>query len=156
MTQIDWRWRAFTDLSTLELFHALKLRAEIFVSEQGDAYTDPDDLDLISWHLLGYDSEGQLMAYGRIILPHGDQHGLKLGRIVVEKNFRGLQLGQLLLKGMLDWITRSDYRHSPIELNAQYHLEAFYQKFGFQSVGEKYLISHIHHIDMQREPMTAS
>lgn len=154
---INWHWRSFQTLTTLELFHALKLRAEIFIVEQGDLYTDPDMDDLHAWHLLGYNDAGQLMTYGRVILPQGERHALKLGRIVVDQACRGLQLGQRLLTEMLNWVKHHhDYRALPLELNAQYYLEAFYQKFGFQSVGEQYYIGAIAHIDMQRGPIVAS
>ncbi len=137
----------------MELFHALKLRAEIFILEQQDIYTDPDELDLIAWHLLGYSDSGQLMAYGRVIPPHDTQINLKLGRIVVDQAFRGLQLGQQLLIEMLAWIKGREYQPLTITIEAQFYLKDFYQKFGFNAVGERYFMGAIPHIVMQRGPI---
>ena len=148
---INWRWRSFDQLTTLELFQALKLRAEVFIFEQRDIYTDPDDEDLRSWHLLGYSENNQLIAYGRVIPPHANQECLKLGRIVVDQAFRGLQLGQQLLTEMLAWIKLSDYRHLTIEIGAQLYLKDFYQKFAFYTVGTSFLMGAIPHIIMQRQ-----
>ncbi|HQW47870.1 MAG TPA: hypothetical protein PLZ98_12365 [Chitinophagaceae bacterium] len=45
----------FNELTTLELYSLLSLRAEVFVVEQCCAYQDCDHKDQNSYHLLGYD-----------------------------------------------------------------------------------------------------
>ena len=49
---MDWKIAHFDDLSTRELYAALRLRQEIFVVEQNCVYLDTDGLDQNAVHIL--------------------------------------------------------------------------------------------------------
>jgi ElaA protein len=67
---LRWSWRTFPELTIDELYQALRLRQEVFIVEQKCLYVDLDGLDQSCWHGLGYESDGNLGAYARI-LPRG-------------------------------------------------------------------------------------
>lgn len=146
MTAITWRCDRLSDLSAVEVFRVLQLRAEVFVVEQQEIYLDPDEHDLQAWHVRGYHHQ-QLVAYGRIF--RRDNH-LVIGRIIIEASYRGQGLAGQLMTFILAWVEQSPHAHLTLKLSAQTHLQAFYQKFGFQPCSEVYVWGSIAHIDMQR------
>jgi ElaA protein len=42
--------------------------------------------------------------------------------------------------------------HEPLQLNAQAHLEAWYESFGYRRTGENFDDAGIDHVPMAREP----
>ena len=147
---MDWRWYRFTDLGVDNLHDALQLRARVFILEQGP-YLDVDGLDRQSWHLLGRDESGALVAYLRIVDP-----GLKftepsIGRVVTSLEVRRTGLGRTLVREGL----AGSARHWPGRANrigAQARLQGFYEDLGFAVVGDEYLEDGIPHIDMLWSP----
>lgn len=146
--------KAYKDLSVDELYEALKLRCAIFVIEQNCNYQDMDDKDQDSYHLLGYDPEKnmagrkQLVAYTRI-LPKGLSYKeASIGRVVVDKNFRGKGSGVALMKKAIEE-TKRLFNTNEIVISAQCYLEKFYGDLGFKSEGESYLEDDIPHIKMR-------
>jgi ElaA protein len=150
MHSIQWQWRHFSELTTTQLFHALQLRAKIFIVEQQDAYLDPDEQDEHAWHALGY-QQGQLITYARVII---NSESLTIGRVVVEQTWRGQGIASCLLTEILRWISQSPYQAFALTLSAQAHLVSFYQQFGFSATSEAYAIGPIMHIDMDRGPVS--
>lgn len=74
---IEWRWKAFDDLTNVEVYDMLAARAAVFVIEQNCLYGDVDGLDTEAWHLLGYgeqarDTRAPLAGYLRVLLPDGE------------------------------------------------------------------------------------
>lgn len=148
MTTLSWQWQQLTDMTALQLFQVLHLRAKIFVVEQQDAYLDPDDIDLHAWHAQAYQAD-QLIGYGRVYLD--PQGRVKIGRIVVAQEYRGRGIASQLMTEILRWIGQHPtYQSLAMILNAQHHLEKFYGQFGFTACSEAYLVGPILHIDMQR------
>ena len=47
---MNWVFKKFDELSTIELYDILKLRSEIFVVEQKCFYQDLDDKDKFCYH----------------------------------------------------------------------------------------------------------
>jgi ElaA protein len=152
MTTLAWQWQQLPHMTSLQIFQVLHLRAKIFVVEQQDAYLDPDEIDLHAWHVQAYQQD-QLISYGRVYL---DAEGrVKIGRIVVAQECRGQGIAQQLMTEILRFIGQHEaYKSLNLILNAQHHLEHFYEQFGFQACSEPYLVGPIMHIDMQRPALS--
>ena len=143
-----WRWARFGELGVDNLYDALQLRCRVFVLEQGP-YLDPDGLDRQSWHLLGRDAQGALIAYLRLVDPGARYDEPSIGRVITAPQSRGRGLGRAL---MAEGVAGCE-RHWPgraIRISAQAHLERFYGALGFVRVGDDYLEDHIPHLEMLR------
>lgn len=138
----------FEQLSVFQLYQFMALRQEVFAVEQNCVYQDCDGKDLKSWHLMGYDESGQLIAYARL-LPQGVSYPdyPSIGRIVSAPGARGTGAGRLLVQQAIEQMWAL-YGNHPIKIGAQLYLLKFYQSFGFQEVGEVYLEDGIPHIEM--------
>lgn len=145
---IGWRWARFGELGVDNLYDALQLRCRVFVLEQGP-YLDPDGLDRQSWHLLGRDAQGALIAYLRLVDPGARYDEPSIGRVITAPQSRGRGLGRAL---MAEGVAGCE-RHWPgraIRISAQAHLERFYGALGFVRVGDDYLEDNIPHLEMLR------
>ncbi|MFC6274515.1 GNAT family N-acetyltransferase [Levilactobacillus tangyuanensis] len=136
---------AFADLTTAELFAIYKLRTEVFVVEQECAYQEVDDLDLTAQHLFSLGTNGQVVAYARI-MDEGDQ--VRIGRVAVAKSQRGQGAGRDLVAQAIQAATAVAPQAQRIVIQAQAYLQKFYASFGFEPVSAVYLDTGIPHIDM--------
>ena len=136
---------AFADLTTAELFAIYKLRTEVFVVEQECAYQEVDDLDLTAQHLFSLGTDGQVVAYARI-MDEGDQ--VRIGRVAVAKSQRGQGAGRDLVAQAIQAATAVAPGAQRIVIQAQAYLQKFYASFGFEPVSAVYLDTGIPHIDM--------
>lgn len=118
--------KPFSQLSPLELYEILRLRAQVFIVEQHCLYQDIDGLDPRSVHLSGH-RDGRLLAYARWYEAASER---VLGRIAVHPQGRGEGLGRRLVEAALTAIGP----HS-VRIHAQAYLEDFYRSFGFESRG---------------------
>jgi ElaA protein len=148
-TMLNWRWTRFAGLSGDDVYDMLALRSTIFVVEQACVYLDPDGLDRSSWHLLGRDESGALLAYARVCDPGVKYAPPSVGRVVVDPSRRGTGLGHLLIAEVLRRCD-SAWPGQPNRIGAQAHLQDFYGRHGYVAVGETYLEDGIVHIDMER------
>lgn len=121
------------------------LRIEIFVKEQGvPEENEFDEFDNTVPHLVIF-SDGEPVATGRII-PYGE-NSVKIGRIAVKKDKRGLHLGERIVKELLR--KSKEDGAEKVYVGAQTHAVGFYEKCGFQKVGTpEYLEENIPHYDM--------
>lgn len=79
----------FSKLPTQELYQLLRLRNEVFIVEQKCPYSDIDNKDQESYHLLYY-VDDQLAGYARI-LPAGLSYAeIAIGRVVTSPLHRAL------------------------------------------------------------------
>jgi len=140
----------FEDLNLEELYGMMALRQEVFVVEQDCPYLDADGKDQLSWHVMGYDVDGKLLAYTRICPPgvSYDRYA-SIGRVVVHKDIRGTQEGYQLMNESLKACERL-YPGIDNKISAQSHLQNFYTNLGYTKVGEGYLEDGIPHIAMIR------
>ncbi|MEF1291249.1 GNAT family N-acetyltransferase [Vibrio sp. M260118] len=146
---ITWQLKSFSQLTTHELYQLLKLRVDVFVVEQTCPYPELDNKDQQSGvhHLLGYQDE-TLIACARL-LPKGLSYpSVSIGRVATSETHRGGGLGHKLLEQALIEC-QSLWPNESIEIGAQEHLSAFYQKHGFVQTSEMYLEDDIPHIDMK-------
>lgn len=145
---LQWQWLRFEELGVHRLYAALALRSRVFVLEQGP-YLDADGLDQGSWHLLGYDAAGELVAYLRAVDPGLKYEEPSIGRVVIAPEVRGTGLGRTLFD---EGVRRCDaaWPGRTIRISAQAHLERFYNAFGFERDGANYLEDEIPHVQMVR------
>lgn len=146
---MQWETVSFLELDTDQLYAILKVRQEVFVIEQKCFYLDTDDVDQVSYHVIGRNDQGDIMAYARLI-PAGVSYAeLSMGRVLVIEQERGKGLGRQLTQRCLEEVARI-WGQQPIRLSAQAYLVQFYKDFGFLTVGEEYLDAGIPHIEMVR------
>lgn len=147
--KLSWELKPFDDLLNKQLYDILQLRSEVFVVEQNCPYQDADGKDLKSFHLMGRDRNGILMAYSRI-LPAGISYKEpSIGRVVSSPKVRGTGAGKELMEQSISAVEKIAGR-SPIKIGAQLYLKKFYESFGFVVSGDQYMEDGIPHIEMLR------
>lgn len=144
---LQWQTLKFPELGAQRLYAVLRLRQQVFIVEQQCAYLDIDNLDMRADHML-CTREGQLLAYQRCLEPGLVYPESSLGRIVVDPQLRGQQLGsELVQRGIAYNLSRWPDRS--IRINAQAHLQSFYSGLGFIAEGAEYLEDNILHRQMR-------
>lgn len=121
------------------------LRIEIFVKEQGvPEENEFDSFDLEVPHLVIF-LDGEAVATGRNI-PYGE-NTVKIGRIAVKKEKRGLHLGEKIVFELLRKAKEDGAK--TVRVGAQTHAVGFYEKCGFELLGTpEYMEENIPHYDM--------
>lgn len=145
---VSFRGKIFNELDVSELYAIMKLRQEIFVVEQNCVYLDADGHDQKAIHVLGEDQNGVLGAYIRIFAPGDYYEAAAIGRVVVDANFRGQQLGVKVMEYGIDYC-KKHFPDSLIKIGAQIYLDKFYRSLGFVPVSEMYLEDGIEHQYME-------
>jgi len=149
----DWRWKAFADLTNVEVYDMLAARAAVFVIEQNCLYGDVDGLDTQAWHLFAYSGQEagaspKLAGYLRVLLPDAEDADIRIGRVLTTVNFRGQGLGGAMMSRTLDHI-HAQWPGTAVRLHAQAHLQGFYGAFGFVPVSDVHEEDGIPHIWMR-------
>ncbi|QJQ95739.1 MULTISPECIES: GNAT family N-acetyltransferase [Halomonadaceae] len=121
------------------------IRRIVFIDEQFVPQEEEwDGRDGISLHFLAYHADarfqGKPLGTARL-LPDGH-----LGRVAVLAEARGLGIGLQLVKAGIE-AARSQ-GHATIELSAQSHALAFYQRLGFVAHGDEFFDAGIPHRNM--------
>ncbi|MDR6381414.1 GNAT family N-acetyltransferase [Paraburkholderia caribensis] len=149
----EWRWKAFDDLTNVEVYDMLAARAAVFVIEQNCLYGDVDGLDIDAWHLFAYGAHpagtrAKLAGYLRVLLPDDEDADIRIGRVLTTAGFRGQGLGSAMLETVLGHI-HAQWPGTPIRLHAQAHLQPFYGAFGFAPISDVHEEDGIPHIWMR-------
>ena len=134
----------FNEFTNTELYEALALRFNVFVIEQQCIYPEFDDVDSNAQHML-LKNDNQVIGYLRIYIDKDDY--ARIGRIVTHEAHRGENYGRHIINEAINFISTS-YTNKTIKINAQEHLKAFYESFGFYKIENSYLDYGIYHIDM--------
>lgn len=146
---IDWHFKKFHDLTTIELYEAMRLRQEVFIVEQDCVYLDADGDDIGAYHLLGFKNY-ELVAYMRVF-PSGIKYSeVSIGRVVTSTKVRRQGFGAKLMHKGLELI-KENFQDSSVRISAQEYLLEFYKGFDFKAVSEVYLEDDIPHIEMLRD-----
>ena len=145
---ITWRSKAFAELSLGELYELLRLRAEIFVVEQDCPYQDCDNKDQSAIHLYGT-SNGQMVAYARILAAGVSYDSPSIGRVLTRSAIRGKGKGHELMMNAIE-CCEDNFGEGTITISAQAHLEKYYEKLGFHRASESYPEDGIPHMKMIR------
>ena len=129
-----------------DLAEVMDIRIKVFVDEQGfPLEEEKDEYDARAVHALLYDDNHEPAATGRLYIDNdGYWH---LGRIAVLKEKRGQQLGDLVMRMLLDKAIGVGAQH--FRLSAQKQAEGFYAIYGFTPYGEEYMDHHVPHVDME-------
>ena len=107
------------------------IREQVFVKEQGFC-EEFDDIDGSAAHLVLFDEE-MPVATCRFFLNE-EKGAYILGRIAVQKEYRGQNLGAYVLRAAEEEIRKQGGRC--ISLHAQEGASGFYEKQGYDAYGE--------------------
>jgi predicted GNAT family N-acyltransferase len=117
------------------------LRRLVFIVEQNVPQDEEwDGQDETAWHWLATDLEDRPIGTARL-LPSG-----QIGRMAVLDEFRGLKVGRAMLEHTVEKARHLGF--ASVYLNAQSHALGFYQKSGFEAVGEEFTEAGIAHVRM--------
>ena len=134
-----------------ELNLAFALRIEVFVEEQKvpiELELDDKDHSDNTVHI-GYFHEDNLIGVARLI--DMDKDVIHIGRVVIDKEYRGQGIGRELIIGCENIAQQILKRKTIIELSAQIQAENFYKSLGYNRVNDKiYLDAGIKHVDMRK------
>lgn len=125
---------------------AVRIREEIFVKEQG--FQDEfDETDRHCIHLVLF--EGEIPIATSRFFPSEDEDEYILGRFAVIKEKRGQNLGSNLIR-----LTEEEVRKlggKKARLHAQVRATGFYEKNGYEKVGETDFEEGVPHIWMRKD-----
>jgi len=141
--------KSFEELSKLELYKILRLRAEVFIVEQDCVYQDVDDKDQKALHVLLKKSE-DIIGYTRLFWPGDYFKEASIGRVVISKEERHNNYGSQLMKASILAVSEK-MKEKKIKISAQTYLKKFYNNLDFFESGKEYLEDGIPHIAMFKE-----
>lgn len=131
-------------LAPATLYAILRLRAEVFVVEQGCAYLDPDGRDLEATARQVYAERDGVLLGALRVLEESDG-SVRIGRVVTAPAARSAGVATALVEHALVLVGGR-----VAVLNAQAHLEGFYERFGFSRSGPNFVEDAIPHVPMTR------
>lgn len=158
--------KTFDELTSVDIYHILKARSQVFVVEQNCPYQDMDEVDFDCLHLIAHTDE-KLIGYCRIIPPEFNKMTSNLsienlttnhvvnpsgsmpaiGRVLVLAPYRNNGIARLIMSQAIKYC-RKKYGKKPIIISAQTYLLNFYQSLGFVPEGEPYQIDGLEHVKM--------
>ena len=146
---MDWKIYTFKQLSLDLLYDLIQLRIDVFVVEQDCPYRELDDKDRLddTLHFIGFDKQGKMIAYARLLAPDVSFPEASIGRVLVVKESRGKGMARQLVNQGIN-IIKQTWSDSNIQIGAQQYLQHFYQSMGFQINSDMYLEDGIPHINM--------
>ena len=140
--------KKITEESLLE--KAFYIREQVFVKEQNVAPEEEyDSFENLATHFLVMDGDlGVGTARWRFT-----KSGIKLERFAVLKAFRGLGVGGMLVKAVLEDVLKNpSSKDKTIYLHGQVTALGLYEKHGFEKVGERFMECDIAHYLMNYRP----
>lgn len=143
---MEFVFKAFSELTTEELYDILALRAEVFVVEQNCVYNDLDGADKTAVHQF-LKKDGKMVACARLLKPGMRFPEYSIGRVVVRKSERGTGLGIRLMEEAKTFMIEK-WGAKKIKVSAQQYLQRFYENLGFEVVTDVYLEDGIPHLGM--------
>ncbi len=138
-------FRAFPTLSGAELHDLLKLRFDVFVMEQQSLYPEIDGKDPVSLHALAREGE-EIVGTLRLTGLEGSGE-VNLGRIALRADRRRDGLGGRMIRAALARAAEAAPGRR-LGIEAQAHLQPYYERFGFERVSDEYMDGGIPHVDM--------
>ncbi|WP_226038184.1 GNAT family N-acetyltransferase [Aquibacillus saliphilus] len=143
---MEWHLKTFDELTTSELYKIIKARVDVFVVEQNCPYHEVDNYDQVSSHLFS-EVDGIIVAYSRLIPKENIYSEASIGRVLINKDYRGKGCATKLMEKSIDIITET-WKENEIKIHGQEHLRHFYRSLGFKEISEVYLEDNIPHVDM--------
>jgi predicted GNAT family N-acyltransferase len=128
-------------LSKEEFEQAYAIRRQVFCIEQNvSKEIEMDEFDDVSIHILAY-IKGKPVGTARWRFT---EEGVKIERFAVLKKYRHEGVGEELVKYTLDKLNEIKF----IYLNAQESVIKFYEKFGFEVIGNRFFEADMPHKKM--------
>ncbi len=139
-----WCKKNLSELDVIEFYQILKLRIDTFVVEQERIYHELDAKDLEAVHVFHTNEGGEIDAYARVFVE--DEH-LVFGRVVTAQSARGQGLGGQLIREILSFCAEK-WPGKEIKIEAQEQVVELYKKYGFEAVGQPFLLESTSHLTM--------
>ena len=156
--------KTFDELTSVDIYHILKARSQVFVVEQNCVYQDMDEVDFDCLHLVAHQNQA-LVGYCRIIPPEynklrsnlavanstiksNDTAMSAIGRVLVLSAYRGDGVARQMMIQAIAHCRKKYGKKRPIILSAQIYLLSFYESLGFIPEGDYYLEDGIEHVNM--------
>ncbi|WP_353055580.1 GNAT family N-acetyltransferase [Leucobacter sp. CX87] len=131
------------EMDPVRLYAILQLRVDVFVVEQQAAYAELDGRDVEPpARLYWAEEDGAVLATLRVLT---EPDGARIGRVATATAARGRGLAAELMRRAI-----ADNAEATIVLDAQQHLEAWYEGLGFARSGEVFVEDGIPHVPMTR------
>ena len=146
--EVDWKIKRFEELTTIELYEILRVRAEVFVVEQTCVYQDLDEKDKKAYHLF-CENNGEIVAYLRILDKGVSYPEISIGRVLTRETNRRNGLAKEMMQKAISFV-EEELSEMQIRISAQLYLKRFYESLGFLITSEVYLEDDIEHIEMVR------
>lgn len=148
---LRWEYKHFNKLTAGDLHALLALRCSVFIIEQNCPYLDPDNKDLNSYHVMGWEGN-DLVAVARIVEPGISYVEVSVGRVATSSAVRGTGTGKVLMTKTMEYIS-AIFGEVPVRISAQSYLQKYYEAFGFKRTAkDEYLEDGIPHIQMDFVP----
>ncbi len=112
--------------------YAKEIRTKVFINEQGFS-NEFDDIDEMAVHIVIFNDNNIPVATCRIF-ENTAMNAYVLGRLAVIKEYRGKNLGSVIVKEAEQYIKKIG--GICIILHAQCRVSVFYQKLGFTEFGD--------------------
>lgn len=120
------------------------IRETVFIGEQAvPAELEWDGLDPLCAHVLAWNTSGEPIGTARM------QRTGVIGRMAVVKRWRRQGIGQAILQKLLNLAAKQGLLR--VTLSAQTHAVGFYERAGFQPLGELFTDAGISHQRMVKE-----
>lgn len=124
---------------------AAALRKQVFMEEQGFEH-EFDGIDEKAIHAVLY-LDGEPVATGRAYV--NEQRDYTIGRVAVKKQYRGRGMGEQIMRALEEEIKNRGGKL--VQLSAQLRAKGFYEKQGYQALGEEYLDEFCPHVKMVKQ-----
>jgi len=132
------------DLDLPTAYAMLRLRVDVFVVEQDCPYPELDGRDLEPDAVWVWAADDDTVVGTLRILTEPDGTR-RIGRVATAASARSSGVASDLMRHALGLCT-----HQPVTLDAQEHLESWYERFGFTRSGPRFVEDGIPHIPMTR------
>ena len=136
------------DLDVVTLHQLLRLRVDVFVVEQECVYPELDGRDLEPgtrhWWIEGDTETGSVPTIACAIRTLVDPGATRIGRVVTAPAARGRRLAADLTRHITSTLP------GPFVLDAQSHLQGWYEALGFALNGDPFVEDGIPHVPMRR------
>lgn len=141
---------ALDDFAVPQVYDLLALRTDVFVVEQACAYPELDgrDLEPGAHHWLLIDPSTDTVAAALRCLDDEveGRPARRIGRVVTRADQRGRGLSRWLVDRVVAATAL------PMVLDAQEHLQGWYESAGFHRTGPGWVEAGIPHVPMRRDP----
>ena len=132
-------------LDPVTIYRILALRVDVFVVEQDCPYPELDGRDLEPGTRWYWTADGETITATLRTLDEPDG-SVRIGRVATAQTHRGRGLAARLVERVLE-----DHPGRSAVLDAQSHLAAWYERFGFVRAGADFVEDGIPHTPMRRE-----